>query len=40
MLICNPMLESSDREFKTTSINRIKALIEKLQCGGQVILAE
>ena len=27
---------ASDREFKITSINRIKALTEKLQCGEQV----
>lgn len=40
MLICNPTLEPSDREFKISSINRIKALTEKLQCGEQVILAE
>ena len=36
ILICNPTLEPSDREFKITSINRIKALTEKLQCGEQV----
>ena len=30
------MLEPSDREFKITSINRIKALTEKLRCGEQV----
>ena len=36
ILICNPMLEPSDREFKITSINRIKALTEKLRCGEQV----